>query len=122
MATTIIRTSGMGGAGRRQLLATLAGLDGSRYVSIEWQKDGGAIRRATINPRDFADVKGDAASPSAQQAVKTRAANNPDLFNCRDHGSRKRAANGGKPGWISIRCAGMVTLKQGDNVTVINFG
>ena len=122
MATTIIWTSGMAGAGRRALLSAIAGMSASRYVSIEWQKDGGAIRRATVNPRDFADVKGDAASPSAQRAVATRKANNPDLFNCRDHGTRKRAANGGKPGWISIRCAGLVIVKQGDSVTAIHFG
>jgi hypothetical protein len=102
---------------KRLLITAIAGIGGSRYVGITWTKDNGEIRHAVINPRDFTGVKGAAASPSAQRAVATRRAEHPDLLNAIDRSGRRR--RNGKPQWVSIRCRGIVQLRQGDlNVTV----
>lgn len=100
---------------KRKLVAAIAGMNGSRYVSITWRKDGGEVRRAVVNPRDFTGVKGDAAAPSAQQAVATRKRTNPDLWNVRDHSAKPAK-------WISIRCRGLITLRQGENEITVDLG
>lgn len=104
------------GENRRMLVAAIAGVNQGRYVSISWRKDGGELRTATVNPRDFNDIQGDAASPSAQRAAATRKASNPDLWNVRDHSRRDPVT--GKPRWISIRCRGEIRIKQGRDFDV----
>lgn len=110
----------MNGENRRKLVAAIAGMNGSKFIGIEWEKDDGTPRRAVVNPRDFTGIKGDAAAPSAQRAVATRKRTNPDLWNVIDH-SRPRGDDG-KPKWISIRCRGLIRLRQGDLDIMVNLG
>ncbi|MGR3539930.1 MAG: hypothetical protein ACU0BS_00675 [Hasllibacter sp.] len=58
---------------------------GSRLAAVTFIKADGTLRRMSVQPAALAGrVKGDAASPSAQAAARTRAANNPHLLNVWD--------------------------------------
>lgn len=56
--------------------------NGSKFMTIEFIKKDGSKRKMNFNPYGAAKhTKGDTASESAQQAVATRKANNPNLLN-----------------------------------------
>ena len=58
---------------------------GGRFCSAVFIKKDGTLRTMTVQPAALKfHVKGDAASDSAKQAVATRAANHPNLFNVWD--------------------------------------
>lgn len=66
----------------KALLATA----GARFITIKFKKVNGDDRSLTFNAKAAAKrVKGDAATPSAQQAAETRSQNNPNLINVWDH-------------------------------------
>lgn len=66
----------------KALLATA----GARFITIHFKKVNGEDRSITYNAKAAAKrVKGEQASPSAQQAAATRSANNPNLLNVWDH-------------------------------------
>ena len=69
----------------KALLATA----GARFITIKFRKVNGDERSLTYNAAAAAKrVKGEAANPSAQQAAKTRSANNPNLINVWDHANQ----------------------------------
>lgn len=69
----------------KALLATA----GARFITIKFKKVNGDDRSLTYNAKAAAKrVKGESASPSAQQAAATRSANNPNLINVWDHANQ----------------------------------
>lgn len=56
-----------------------------KYASVLFTKKDGSLRLMNIQPAKTKNhVKGDKASEQAKRAVKTRAENNPNLYNCWD--------------------------------------
>lgn len=70
---------------RRELIRTMIESAGGRFAAVTFVKKDGTERTMQVQPAaNKFHVLGDAASPSAQQAVETRAANNPHLYNVWD--------------------------------------
>lgn len=68
----------------RQIKALIA-TAGARWVAVHFIKKDGSERVMAYNPKSAGKrTKGDKASPSAQQAVETRASNHPNLINVWD--------------------------------------
>ncbi len=68
----------------KQIKALLA-TAGARFVSVYFIKKDLSERVMSYNPKSAAKrVKGEAASASAQQAVKTRSENHPEFINVWD--------------------------------------
>ena len=76
-------------------IKALAATAGARFLACEFVKKDGTIRHMTIQPLALAKhVKGDSASPSAQQAAATRAERHPNLWNVWDvHKRAPRSVN-----------------------------
>jgi len=62
----------------------IVGVAGSEFVVVNFTKKDGTDRRIIFNPKTRFYIKGADASPSAQQAVATRAERHPEFLNVFD--------------------------------------
>lgn len=66
---------------RRKLIRDMIESADSRFASVTFIKKNGEVRKMLVQPASGKfNVVGEAAAPSAKQAVETRKANNPHLF------------------------------------------
>jgi hypothetical protein len=71
---------------KRSFIRSLVEDAGSRFLSVEFKKADGTLRRMTIQQESLkAHVKGDKATSAGKQAVATRKANYPNLLPVWDH-------------------------------------
>lgn len=84
----------------------------SSIVSVRFLKKDGTPRTMTFNARHREGIKGLEASESAQQAVATRAKNNPSLVNVIDL-AVKRKTRKAEASWRSFDCERVVSVKSG---------
>lgn len=91
----------------------------SSIVSVKFQKKDGSERVMTFNARHREGIKGIDATPSAQQAVATRAANNPNLINVIDLNVKRKTRDAVKS-WRSFDCERVVSVKSGGKT--VEFG
>lgn len=61
---------------------------GSQFISVSFLKKGGIPRTITYNPKAAKNKTQGAKSASSQQAIETRARNNPNLLNVWEHGNK----------------------------------
>lgn len=87
---------------------------GSKLISVHFVKKDKTIRQMTTNANTVKGLVGEEnRSSSANQAVKTRKANNPNLINVCDIQLAKK--DGADKGWRSINCDTVISVKCGDD-------
>tara|TARA_R110000796_G_scaffold20283_1_gene60516 strand:+ start:324 stop:641 length:318 start_codon:yes stop_codon:yes gene_type:complete len=87
----------------------------STIISVRFKKADGSLRTMSFNARYKDGIKGLDACESAQKAVETRKANNPDLINVIDLAAKRKTK---KPAasWRSFQCETVVSIKSGGKV------
>ena len=84
----------------------------SSIISVRFRKADGTIRTMSFNARYKDGIKGVDACESAQRAVETRKANNPDLINIINLAA-KRKTKKAAASWRSFQCESVLMVKSG---------